>query len=186
MNLIIPPASAHKIQTDKDVGATLHIEPNDTPRAGESAQTWFALTRKGGKIIPLKECDCQLAIYSQPRTTGKLPILQPTLQPVSAERYQGIPGTNITFPKPGAYQLELTGKPSDSSSFEPFKLEFDVTVAAGKKKPAQNQQEKVDAQQVKNVSANQEQNSSIPFLAIGLGVLAITGVFLAIKRKKPQ
>lgn len=48
----IHPASAHKVKTTADVGATLHIEPNDTPRAGEVTRAWFALTRKGGKVIP--------------------------------------------------------------------------------------------------------------------------------------
>ena len=89
--MLISPASAHKIETAEDVGATMHIEPNDTPRAGEAAQTWFALTRKGGKIIPLTECDCSLSVYSSPRTAESKPIAHPILHPISAERYQCIP-----------------------------------------------------------------------------------------------
>ena len=190
-SLLIPPASAHKIETAEDVGATLHIEPNDTPRAGETALTWFALTRKGGKIIPLKECDCQLAIYSEPRETTATPVAKPNLEPVSAERYQGIPGTNITFPKPGAYQLEFSGRPANGDSFKPFELKFDITVAAGNKKAATNQPkaiekiEKKESQEIQNVNAsqNQEQGFSLPFWTIGLVALVILGGIFAFTRR---
>ncbi|MEO1375649.1 MAG: hypothetical protein AAFW70_15310 [Cyanobacteria bacterium J06635_10] len=184
-SLLIPPASAHKIEADKDVGATLHIEPNDTPRAGEAAQAWFALTRKGGKVIPLEQCNCQLAVYSEPRKTGEAPLAQPTLQPISAERYQGIPGAKITFPKPGAYQLELTGKPKNGITFQPFELKFDVTVAAGTKKATTNQQEIADAQKIQNVNINQTDDVafSLPFWAIGLGVLVLMGGIFAVVRR---
>ena len=50
------------------------------------------------------------------RKTGDAPLVQPNLQPISAERYQGIPGAKITFSKPGAYQLELSGKPKNGAS----------------------------------------------------------------------
>ncbi len=184
-SLLIPRASAHKIETAEDVGATLHIEPGDTPRAGEAAQAWFALTRKGGKVIPLKECHCELAIYSEPRTAESKPLAQPNLQPISAERYQGIPGAEITFPKPGAYQLEFSGKPANDNSFKPFELKFDVTVAAGTKKAATNQQETQTAQEVQNVNLNQTEQQAfpLPFWAIGLGIVVLIGGIFAVVRK---
>jgi hypothetical protein len=125
------PISAHQVQIAADVGATLHIEPNDNPRSGEPTQAWFALTRKGGQAIPLTQCDCQLVVFAQPHTPGEPALLEPPLEPVSAERYQGIPGAEITFPKPGIYQLQLSGKPVTGANFQPFQFEFDVTVAAG-------------------------------------------------------
>lgn len=129
------PAFAHQVKIANDVGATIHIEPNDNPRAGEVSQAWFALTRKGGKVIPLKDCNCQLAVYSKPRKPGEAALLTPTLKPISAERYQGIPGADITFPKPSAYQLQLSGKPSGGENFQPFEFNFEVTVAAGTSQP---------------------------------------------------
>ena len=127
-------AIAHKVETDKDVGATMHIEPSDTPRAGEESLAWFALTRRGGETIPLAACDCQLAVYSQPRGTEE-PVLSPLLIPTNAEGYQDIPGATFAFPKVGAYTLVLTGKPTaqagETENFEPFELDFEVTVAAG-------------------------------------------------------
>ncbi|MBE9049734.1 hypothetical protein IQ243_04805 [Nostocales cyanobacterium LEGE 11386] len=135
------PVFAHQVQISADVGATVHIEPNDNPRAGEPTQAWFALTRKGGKAIPLTQCDCQLLVYAQPHIPGEPALLEPSLKPVSAERYQGIPGAEITFPKPGLYQLQLSGKPATEASFKPFEFKFEVTVAAGTATNIQNVQD---------------------------------------------
>ena len=125
------PAFAHQVDVAEDVGGTLHIEPNDIPRAGESSLAWFALTQKGGEVISLAHCDCKLSLYTQPYDPGDAPIEQPALTAVSAEGYEGIPGAQITFPVVGAYELVLTGEPTDDDDFTPFELRFDVTVAAG-------------------------------------------------------
>ncbi|MBE9190108.1 hypothetical protein IQ230_06975 [Gloeocapsopsis crepidinum LEGE 06123] len=126
---IASPVFAHKVQTAADVGATLHIEPNDNPRAGESSLTWFALTRKGGQIIPLAECDCKLAVYSE--SSSSQPLLEPPLKSISAERFQNIPAAEIVFPQSGAYRLQFTGSPKVAGSFQAFELSYDVNVAPG-------------------------------------------------------
>lgn len=122
-------ATAHQVEISGDVGGTIHIEPNDTPRAGESNLTWFALTRRGGNLIPLTSCNCQVVVYSQPHSSGDAPISQPNLFAVSAEGYEGIPGANITFPRAGSYEVVLRGRPIVSGDFAPFELRFSVTVA---------------------------------------------------------
>lgn len=171
------PAIAHKVKTEGNVGATLHVEPNDNPRAGESAKTWFALTRKGGKVIPLAECNCQLAVYAEPHSYGEPPLIEPPLQPVSVERFQGIPGTQITFPRPGAYQLQLSGKPKDGKSFQPFELKFPITVAVGSATSS-------ESQKVQNVNQNvtEEQTQGVPFWAIALSLLLAVGIFFGVLR----
>ncbi|WP_375496227.1 hypothetical protein [uncultured Nostoc sp.] len=125
------PASAHKVEVAGDVGGTIHIEPNDNPRAGEPSQAWFALTRRGGRVIPLSQCNCQLAVYAEPYAAGEPALLEPELKPVSAERYKGIPGAEVVFPKPGIYELQLNGKPLSGARFKPFEFKFEVTVAGG-------------------------------------------------------
>lgn len=172
-------AFAHKVKTTADVGATLHLEPNDNPRAGEPTKTWFALTRKGGKEIPLAECNCQLVVYAEPHLPKEPPLLEPSLQPLKAERYQGIPGTEITFPRPGAYQLQLSGKPKQKGNFQPFELKFTVTVAAGSVQA--NQQVQPDNQNVPQSPA-QSQSQGVPFWAIALSAVAAVGVFFVILR----
>lgn len=126
--LLISPGNAHEVRVSEDVGATLHIQPNDDPRVGEPGLAWFALTRKGGRIIPLSQCDCKLAVYSKPRSPGSPALLKPALKAVSYQRYQAIPGANIAFPKVGNYQLELSGTPKAGASFKPFKLIYTVAV----------------------------------------------------------
>jgi hypothetical protein len=129
--LLAAPVAAHKTQISGSVGATQHIEPNDNPRAGEPSVAWYALTRQGGETIPLEACNCNLAVYNQPYTPGDVPILEPPLKPISAEGYQNIPGTEITFPEVGAYDVILRGEPTTAGDFQPFELEFEVTVAVG-------------------------------------------------------
>ncbi|MBD2346035.1 hypothetical protein [Anabaena subtropica] len=166
----IYPATAHKVQVSTDVGGTLHIEPNDNPRAGEPTQAWFALTRKGGTAIPLQQCNCQLAVYAEPHIPGEPALLEPSLTSVNAERYQGIPGAKITFPKPGIYQLELSGKPTPGANFQPFEFKFEVTVAGGTNKV--NTQ---NAPDIKNDAVDGELKS-LPLWAIALPILAALGI----------
>ncbi|MBE9063974.1 hypothetical protein [cf. Phormidesmis sp. LEGE 11477] len=125
------PAAAHQVEISNEVGGTLHIEPDDNPRAGEEVLAWVALTRRGGETIQLAECDCQLTVYTQPRQPDSEPILSPTLSAVASEGYQGIPGADITFPTVGLYTLAISGNPKQADDFSPFELAFDVTVAAG-------------------------------------------------------
>lgn len=127
---------AHTVKVDDDVAATLHIEPNHNPQAGKPARTWFLLTKSGGQPIPLERCDCELAVYAEQGDTST--VLRPPLQAIAAEQHQNIPGTDIVFPAPGAYRLELQGKPKAGAEFKPFELSFSVTVATGTASKSQN------------------------------------------------
>jgi hypothetical protein len=125
----IAPGIAHEVEVSGQVGATLHIEPNDTPHAGMSSLVWFALARRGGQRIPLADCNCTLAVYSGTYRQGSRPMQTPTLRAVAAETYQGIPGADVTFPRAGAYELVLRGQSVRSGAFPTFELRFPVTVA---------------------------------------------------------
>lgn len=129
-----PNAHAHEVETARDVGATMHIEPSDTPRAGEEVLAWFAIARPGGQTIPLTGCDCTLAVYAQPQDQpheGKTPNLTPAFATVEAEGYQDIPGARFTFPDVGTYTLVVSGQPKQADDFTPFELDFETTVASG-------------------------------------------------------
>lgn len=127
--VIAIPAIAHKVEVVGDVAGTWHIEPNHNPKAGTPARAWVALTRKGGQLVPLNQASCQMAVYAKPRKSRDQPILRPTVKAIAAERYQGIPGADITFPKVGLYQLQLNCSPKTKGSFQPFQMQYDVTVA---------------------------------------------------------
>jgi hypothetical protein len=174
-------AEAHKVKTAEDVGATIHIEPNDNPRAGEASKAWFALTHKGGKVIPLSECKCQLAVYAEPHAVSEPALLEPALQPLTVERYKGIPSAEITFPRPGAYQLQLRGKPASGESFKPFELKFEVTVAAGSATAIKTPQDIANL----NNPVVENENQTFPIWAIVFPTLGVIGViFFLIRRMK--
>ena len=177
------PTFAHQVQISEDVGATLHIEPNDHPRSGEPTQAWFALTRKGGQVVPLTECDCELYIYAQPHTPGEPALLEPSLEPVVAERYQGIPGAEITFPRPGRYQLQLIGKPVTEASFKPFQFEFEVTVATGTARNPENLLDSNNNPSPQDMDSNIMSRFSITVLALAI-LVALGIVFFILRGKK--
>lgn len=123
------PVLTHTVEISGDVGGTLHIEPNDNPRAGQAHQVWFSLTRRGGSPIPLSACSCQLAVYTQPAQADSQPLARPLLRSRAIEGRQGVPGAEVTFPRAGAYELVLRGRPIQVGHFSDFELRFPVTVA---------------------------------------------------------
>lgn len=125
VSVALPSVQAHDVQFTNDVGATLHIEPNDIPLANAPTEVWFALTQAGGTVIPLENCDCRLTLQDAQDEV----LATPTLTPVSAEGYRDIPGAVVLFPEVGAYELVLAGEPSNGEDFSPFELRFEVTVA---------------------------------------------------------
>lgn len=52
-----------------------------------------------------KQANCQLGVYNVARRQGDEPVLQPPLQAIAIEQYQGIPGAEVVFPKTGLCQL---------------------------------------------------------------------------------
>ncbi len=126
--LLTTPVIAHNVEISNEVAATFHITPNHNPSVGNKTQAWFALTLRGGKNIPLSECNCALNIYPLPRAADTQPILQPELKAINVEKYQEIPGADIVFPTAGSYELELSGTAKDETSFAPFELTYTVNV----------------------------------------------------------
>jgi hypothetical protein len=136
MSTLGAPAVAHEIDVAAGVAGLWHIEPDHHPRAGEPAKIWIALTREGGVVLPLSQANCELAIYTQPQKPLDQPILTPILKPITAEQYQGMPGTEVIFPQVGIYRLHLGCNPKTKGHFQPFELNYPVTVSAGKASPA--------------------------------------------------
>ncbi|HEY9610343.1 hypothetical protein [Allocoleopsis sp.] len=128
--LVATPVAAHTVEVSDDVAATFHITPNHNPKAGKSTQAWFALTLKGGRSIPLSQCNCQLFVYLKPRVQNAKPLLTPSLRAISAEQYRGIPGVELVFPKAGAYEMELRGTAKNGARFRPFTLKYSVNVSS--------------------------------------------------------
>ncbi len=187
------PAFAHTVHVSGDVAATFHIEPNHNPKAGHPSQAWFSLTQRGGKVIPLAQCNCKLKIHLNPHKEGDTPTLEPVLKPISTAQYQNVPGADITFPKSGEYELELSGTPKTGAKFQPFELSYEVTVMAGAMASAAGVQPKNGTQSVKvtPTAAPQKEgaqpaiDSTLPIVAgAGFGIAAIAVVGFTLGRKK--
>lgn len=123
------PVMAHEVETAGDVGATMHIEPNDQPRAGTASLIWFALVKRGGQPIALSDCNCAISVYAQPRQAGDRPIQQPSLSATNAEGRSNLPSATVTFPRAGTYDVVLRGSPKTAGAFNPFQLSYTVTIA---------------------------------------------------------
>jgi hypothetical protein len=180
---IISPAAAHNIQVRGDVAGLWHVEPNHSPKAGENARAWVALTRRGGKILPLSQANCEMAVYSKPRKPNDKPILQPTVQAINAEKYQGIPGADIVFPNTGIYQLQLSCTPKAAGDFRAFEMSYDVTVATGEQAVTPSPQ--VSPQKISGATTTEktEGGNFLPVaLPIVIGLSAGVGVWFVKKR----
>lgn len=190
-------AYAHKVETAGDVGATMHIEPNDTPRAGDEVLAWFAIARPGGETIPSADCNCTLAVYAQPRDQprdDKPPDLTPTLAAVNAEGYQDIPGARFTFPDVGTYTLVINGEPKQEGEFSPFELDFETTVASGSSSSASTPQATADTEATlpsDSVAASPAvaepaaDLSYVKWAIVGVGIIAVIAIARALFRR-PQ
>jgi hypothetical protein len=159
--MTVLPAVAHEVQLGEDVGATMHIEPNDVAQAGAPTAVWFALTKAGGEVIPLTACDCRLTLYN----SGEQPLATPSLTAISAEGFNNIPGATVTFPDVGAYELRLQGQPKEGVQFTPFELSFEVTVAgrasgAAPAEPTAAQSDSAEARDTTSENASLEAASS--------------------------
>jgi hypothetical protein len=173
------PAIAHTVKTDVDVGATFHIEPHHSPRAGETARAWFALARQGGTLIPLEECNCKLSVYSK-SSAAKFPLLEPSLQAIDAEQNRGVPGAEIVFPEAGLYELELSGTPKETGTFQPFKLTYTVTVGPGTPVKSEDSNEIVSIASPPSEGAFEFSGMAI---ASGLGLLLLLGSWRLLARR---
>jgi hypothetical protein len=173
------PSLAHTVKNNNGVGATFHIEPNHNPRAGETATAWFALTKEGGKIIPLKDCNCQLEIMAT-KEGKEQTLYAPPLQPISTENYQGIPSAAIIFPKAGVYKLKIRGSPKSGNQFASFVLSYEVIVSPSNSiaKKELNQ----DHDQSTAVTPPNYNMSLIAGSLAGLGMISGL-VFLLLKKK---
>lgn len=121
--LWVASADAHVLATDNNIGAILHIDPNDEPVAGEVSTFFFTIkdTKEG---FSLDTCDCKIAILQEKKTLFSTQLTSPTFF--------------FTFPKTGAYELDVIGKPMTGATFKPFTLHYDVDVDTQKKQKENN------------------------------------------------
>ncbi|KAI9131662.1 hypothetical protein [Acaryochloris sp. CCMEE 5410] len=176
VGLWVGPSQAHTVKASDSVAVTFHLEPDHNPRAGDPAQVWFVLTQKGGSTIPLSQCNCHLQVIAE--ENGQT-IAQPPLTAVSAEQYQNIPGADVTFPKPGAYQLSIQGQPQTGDAFQPFQFSFPVTVAKGSSPKPSPPVQSIDTP----LSSSKSDLPKVAWISISIGA-GLSFVMLVLRLRK--
>ena len=114
-------ASAHVLKVDGDLGAILHILPDDAPVVGVPV-TYQLSFQEGSEDFSLENCYCRISFVAD----GEM-IMQDWLAASSAR----VSENTVTFEEPGLYSFQVTGAPKAGAVFEPFTLEYSVRVSSG-------------------------------------------------------
>ena len=158
--LLFPlPASAHILKTDGQIGAILHVDPDDDPFIGQPASLYFELKDTSGQFSAAN-CTCQVDIATDGKSLVK--------QPGTPSTTNGI-GFSYTFPSAGVYTLTLTGQPVTPGAFQPFTLVYAQRVA----------REAVDQSSSKSIL------SYLPYILEGLVAVVVVVYLVLSSRSKP-
>ncbi len=115
-------AFAHILVSDKNIGAVLHIDPEDDPIIGQPTNFFFEFKDKEHKFTPAN-CDCTVFILE----AGKIIATQPLFQNNTSSQLTTATLT-YTFPQKDVYTIRVIGKPAYQNAFQPFTLEYAVRV----------------------------------------------------------
>lgn len=114
-------ASAHVLKVDGDIGAVLHINPDDNPTTDGPTDYTLSFDDDAGHFS-LPKCNCRVLIMQNGQTIASRPLAATNGQ-VSENRY--------TFPAPAVYTMRFTGTPKTPGAFQPFTLDYEVRVTSG-------------------------------------------------------
>jgi hypothetical protein len=115
-------AQAHLLESDHDIGAVLHVDPNDNPIAGSQASFFFEFKDKTNNFTPAT-CECTFLVLENGKTIYSQPLFQNTDKPSLTNA-----SVFYTFPKKDVYQIKVTGKPETPGAFQPFTLTWSFRV----------------------------------------------------------
>lgn len=107
-------AKAHVLETNGDIGAVLHIDPDDDPYAKIPSQIYFDIKDKSNRFN-FSNCECLFTVYSNDKLIHSQKALSENI--------------TYTFPQKGVYKISLTGKPLGSEKFSNFTLSYDIRVS---------------------------------------------------------
>jgi hypothetical protein len=116
--------AAHEIEGEGSVKALLHIDPSDSPVAGDVSTLSLQFTDKEERFN-LKECDCVLSIQHSGKTIFT--------KQLSDDPRPSIFNTDFdyTFPERGEYVVTVAGEPKKEDAFDEFSLTYNVKVDKG-------------------------------------------------------
>ena len=112
--LFAPPASAHALETDGSISATLHFEPDDDLTSGKSV-TYVLFLNDTTKQFSFGNCGCTITIRKDDKIVSMNPMKLNS---------QNIISGSITFPEDGVYEVMFHGSPTKNATFQPFTLKY--------------------------------------------------------------
>ena len=119
--VVAQPVSAHELKSDRDIGAVLHITPDDNPVSGRSTTYKLYFTDVSNRFT-LPKCNCSVSIQENGRDIATKQLTRTSL----------LASTNsFTFPKADVFNLIVSGKPSTPGTFQSFSLSYLVRVESG-------------------------------------------------------
>ncbi|HWY80243.1 MAG TPA: hypothetical protein VNW29_07840 [Candidatus Sulfotelmatobacter sp.] len=132
---VTKPTQAHFLARDGNLGAILHIDPNDSPIAGSLASFFFEFKDKENKF-KLKNCDCTFEIEKNGKNIYSQSLSQNNTNP-----NLNYASMTYTFPQIAVYQINIIGRPLTPHTFESFTLTWNFRVdqqASTQTEPTQN------------------------------------------------
>jgi len=120
--IVAKPVQAHFLARDGNVGAVLHVDPNDDPVAGSQSSFFFEFKDKENKFKP-QNCDCIFEIEENEKNIYSQLLFQNSSN-------INISNANVfyTFPQKDIYQVKVIGKPTTQNTFQPFTLTWNFRI----------------------------------------------------------
>jgi hypothetical protein len=165
MVLMPKAAFAHVLKADGNIGAVIHINPEDNPIVNQPSTFFFEFKDKTGKFNPAT-CDCALTIVNRDTEVLSEPLFA---KGGGTDLFS--PAFSYTFPEKSLYTIVVTGKPKPGSDFQTFRLTYDLRVDRGEEGSAHANPEKP--------------NHNLHYIIYGAGFVAVMIGFW-ITRKKEQ
>lgn len=117
-----PSAQAHFLVTDRNIGAVLHIDPNDEPIAKSQASFFFEFKDKENKFQPTN-CNCTFSIVEDSKEIYSTDLFQNNTNPSLSNA-----SVFYTFPERNVYQIKVVGTPKTPDAFQSFVLVWNFRV----------------------------------------------------------
>lgn len=117
----VPSVYAHTLKIDGNIGANVHIEPDDAPVSKLESKILVDITDKSGRFNPANpgNCACFLSILQNGKELTKMAVTTGGM--FNQLRY--------TFPEGGSYQVKIEGKPNGNGlAFQGFSVIFEYYV----------------------------------------------------------
>lgn len=118
----VPLAEAHVLVYDRDIGAVMHIDPDDAPVTKEQSAFFFEFKDTQNKFDPAN-CDCTFSISESGAEIYAQPLFQNNTKPSLNNA-----SVFYTFPQKDVYEIKIVGKPNTPNGFQSFTLVYNVRV----------------------------------------------------------